>query len=202
MINHNLKFLYTHYPKCAGTTVRKHLMAHHRAGVDDEIEKVHYRHCSLEVTLNRLNELGLDPDDYFKFSFCRNPWELCISEYVFWKTTLPEHHKKIKKPLMRKSVFCINYPFKDYLSSEFCYSNFDSIYTLNGDFYIDFVLKKESLQQDFNQLCSILDIEGGRLSIENTTKHDYYTTYYDAESIDIVAKKYKKEIDQFSYDFN
>jgi hypothetical protein len=201
VINHKIKFLYTHYQKCAGTTVRKYLLHHYGDGLDEEIEKIQYRHCSLEVTLQRIRDLGLNPDHYFKFSFCRNPWDICVSEYSFWRTTMADHHKKIKKPLTRKSVFCMENSFKEYIFSDFCSSNFEKIYTIDGDFKIDFVLRKERLQEDFDKLCDSIGVKKTVLSVENTTNHKHYTECYDKETKQIVAEKYAKDIGYFGYEF-
>ena len=201
MINHKHKFLYTHYPKCAGTSIRKYLIGNYSDGIDLEIEKIQYRHCSLTCTIDRLINLGLDYKDYYRFSFCRNPWALCVSYYFFLKGVMFKHLESIGKPQNRKTIFCRNNTFEDYISSDMCYSRFDDIYTYKGKFNINFVIRQESLQADFNVLCGNIGIESSDLSIINTTNHKHYTSYYSNKSKDIVAKKFKKEIDTFNYDY-
>ena len=201
MINHKYKFLYTHYPKCAGTSVRKYLLGNYSDGIDEEIEKIQYRHCSLDTTINRLVELAKDPDSYYKFSFCRNPWALCVSYYFFLRDTMYNHLKCKGLPQNNKTKFCYNNTFTDYIKSNLCESYFDKIYTFNNTFSIDFVIRQENLNADFKHVCDIIGIPHTSLSITHSTSHDEYRAYYTQETKQIVESKFAKEIDKFEYDY-
>lgn len=201
MINHKHKFLYTHYPKCAGTCVRKYLIENYRDGVDEEIEKIQYRHCSLKKTLDRLNFLGIDQREYYKFSFCRNPWELCVSYYFFMSHKMPKHLESKNKPQNKITNFCMNNSFEDFVYSDFCFSSFDNIYMYEGDFLIDFVIRQEHLQEDFNQLCKHIDTNAIKLSYINTTNHLPYVEYYNTKTRSVIEDKFHKEIEKFKYKY-
>ena len=113
MINHKNKFLYTHYPKCGGTTIRSYFLSNYAEGIDEEIELVKNRHCSLSNTIQRLIDLDQDPTKYFKFSFTRNPFALCLSYYLYNKTNAYESLKSRGLPLRAEITFCLNNSFKE-----------------------------------------------------------------------------------------
>ncbi|MBM9514826.1 sulfotransferase family protein [Desulfogranum marinum] len=161
-------------------------------------------------------------DSYFKFAFVRNPWDRLVSEYRYrmhaheysFKEFLFEH---FPKPSWNDE-YCHVIPQYDFLHDE------------KGNLLVDFVGRFETLQEDFFYVCEKLNIKKrvllhrnkstsifnrrdnrpmkmlrstrDKLSINyrrNTFKK--FTDYYDAESIDFVAKIYKKDIETFGYKF-
>ena len=71
---------------------------------------------------------------------------------------------------------------------------------IRGDISVDYLLRFESLDQDFNYLCDKLKIDA-KLPKINSSSHDYYKTYYNEETKKIVRNLFKKDIELFNYEF-
>ena len=161
-------------------------------------------------------------DDYFKFGFVRNPWDRVVSEYKYrfhayrysFKKFLFEH---FPKPSWTDE-YCHIIP------------QYDFLYDQNGTLLVDFVGKIENLQADFAHVCNKLNINTKTLPHRNKSTSifnrrdnnpvlllrsirskfsitqrkntfEHYVDYYDNESIEFVARLYKKDIETFDYKF-
>lgn len=66
---------------------------------------------------------------------------------------------------------------------------------------IDFLLRFESLDEDFKSVCKKLAIPYSCLPKRNSSTRSHYSTYYDEELKEIVNKKFKEEILIGNYTF-
>jgi hypothetical protein len=145
---------------------------------DDNIPK-HIGAVDLKKEVNKYYE-------YFRFGFVRNPWERVVS----W---VREEGFPLRSGFLNKDNFETYPNFFWKQSSDFLY---------DGDkCLVDFIGKVENMQEDFNTICDKIGIPQLELEYHNKTKHKHYTEYYDDESIELVAKAYKKDIDLFGYKF-
>ena len=130
-------------------------------------------------------KLGDDELNYLKIATCRNPFSRVVSLWKFWNGEL----NKRKKPTTRFSSFVKNYAK---MQQKICrvfnkkekihfYTCVDgvSLSTDNRLSYsdIDFWIKTENFQQDFNIVCDKIGITHQKLPHENKTKHKHYTEY-------------------------
>ena len=236
MISHHHKCIFVHIPKNAGQSI-EHVflnllnldwetraplllrpndkpelgpprLAHLRAH-----EYVHYRYLSQEVF-----------DQYFKFTFVRNPWSRMISIYKYLKFNQKYEFKSFLTKAFKNKVWRNEYWFVRPQS--------DFVYTEDEKLLVDFVGKFETLQDDFNDICTKIALaptkiphvnksnvkpkpslhprrlikycnhQINQINLKRIPTFKKYQDYYDDESIEIVAELYKRDIELFGYQFD
>jgi len=184
VISHKHKCIFVHIPKSAGTSIEKFFIGRDWWFIDKETKHLHAK-TAKKIYKENWNE-------YFTFSFVRNPWDLMVSWYKFRKN----HNLSFDKFL---TEYKIN-PRRRYWLPKTLYQT-DFLVDDDGKLLIDFVGKFENLQEDFNIICDKIKISQQKLPHKNKTKRKHYTEYYDDETREIVAKKYAKDIEYFGYKF-
>jgi hypothetical protein len=83
-------------------------------------------------------------DQYFKFSFVRNPWDRIVSIYKYFGWG---RHVEFKKFLVKK----LKHEWRD----NYWFVGFQSDFVCNetGDITVDFLGEFENLRTDFGQVC-------------------------------------------------
>jgi hypothetical protein len=139
----------------------------------------------------------------------RNPWDVVVSNYFyirkdgsFWhssdgstKFKLKEDHSLVNKLSFKQFVEKL---VEGVIEDKFVVRSQNS-WIRDSD--LDFIIKFENLQEDFNTVCDKIGIPKQKLPHINKTEHKHYTEYYDDETRQIVAEKYAKDIEYFGYEF-
>ena len=196
MISHKYKFILITPKKTGSTSLTRALLPYcdvkkinkqgtHCFDIFDEFTSKSNKYGSKHITIQQVQK-GLckrqkDIKDFLKIGVVRNPFSRVIS---FWSWS-PKYK---------------NLSFSDCLK----YANFSGYFhsfVLDGEFVMDYVIKLENLQEDFNIVCDKIGIPQQKLPHKNKSKHKHYTEYYDDETRQIVAEKYAKDIEMFGYEF-
>ena len=160
----------------------------------------HLKRCTEVSNFKFLAEYKNTWDSYFKFSFVRNPWDRLVS---CWKNKIVEvGYAGMKNRHMSFDTFVI-------MVTEGQWKSYHDIHWAPQTMcfphkLVDFVGKFENLQEDFNIICDKIGITCEQLPHVNKTKLEssrHYTEYYNDETRQLVAEKYKKDIMLFGYEF-
>lgn len=219
MISHKHKIIFVHIPKCAGTSIEK-VLGHH--SIYDgrgkqghrtirHIEPVNIMALSsmnnfkmllrklkyyFKKHLNQKNSYTCNRqqfDDYFKFTFVRNPWDRVFSAYK----SRGKNYRLNGKYISFKQ-FVLYFMKKDGLCKPVGYF----LTNYNGKIELDYIGKFESLDSDFKKICDEVGLKNITLPhlVKSKSKNNY-RQMYDDETKSLVADYFANEIKTFNYKF-
>jgi len=206
LVSHKYKFIYIKNGKVAGTSVesffgqfcinpeKKYDFSHSISQSIDDYGIIGSRESGVgnndiwighKNAISIKNDLGNDKfNKYFKFCVIRNPYDVMVSLYFFYKLTEP---------------------FKDFAKRTIM-NNLERC-TINGKIECDYFIRYENLLEDIVNVCKILKID--KYDINDMPKHKtnirvkdvHYRDYYDEETRIIVYENHKKIFELFEYKF-
>lgn len=192
------KFIFVHVPKTAGNSLQNILKDYSEDRIvanedQDGVERFSVesptvptsKHSNLKVYHENLPGVF---SELYKFGCVRNPWDRMISYYFSPHRKTGDFMRKEFIHLLKKTPSAISYLTLDG--------------TEDGDIGVDAVLKFESLSEDFSAVCQRIGIDNQPLPHRNASKRRHYSAYYDQELIDLVAAKFRREIELFGYTFD
>jgi hypothetical protein len=198
----SLRYTFIHIPKCAGTSVHCALtQLHEQFGFARDPVRYHKHATACEVR----DKLADHWRESLVFAFVRNPWDLMVSSYHWWI------HCAGRYPSLARDaaeVAALN-GFGEFLISP---HGSEMINERRGrdmlewicdgdDVIVDFVGRYERLDEDWERLCEMLQVPPVPLTHENRVSRAHYSTFYDDESRQRVAKRFARSIQTFGYEF-
>lgn len=199
-IHHELKTIFVHIPKAAGSSITKALRQLNKERNRKKSPKIAKHAKAFEIKYL----LGEDVwEEYFKFAFVRNPWDLMVSSYKWWRQKaqiLPGHKKTSDK--IRKMSFeeFIKSKYGSYMINE-RYGNFFDWLTDDNKIIVDYVGKVETINQDWQKICEINNFRKIKIPHVNKSQRDNYQKYYNRDTKKIIEKRFIKSIRKFNYYF-
>jgi hypothetical protein len=227
IIAHNQKFVFIPIQKTGSTSIRESLDKKYNCveGSSDPTSLI-YNHtsaCRLKIYFEECKTTG-DPrwswewDEYFKFTFVRNPFARMVSQYNYFckigngpKTVRDSngddftyedvYYNLCKRMSNEKS-------FSDFVKNEDYHKNLDVPYSWFCLDEFDYIGKTENIQTDFDQIVERIN-KNSPYSIQETiiiphlnkSSTSHYSEMYDEESRKIVETLYSDDIDRFEYEF-
>lgn len=189
--------IFVHITKCAGVSVSKSLFGNLGGG--------HLRVPHYELIFSKR-----EFENYFKFTFARNPWDRLVSAFLFlkkgginkvdrvWSEQNLSHyndfHTFVTEWVNRKNINTWKHFVPQY---KFVCEPGDQTPK------VDFIGHFERLENDFNYIQNKLGKTSNLQHLNKTggTKRDY-KEYYTEDTKKLVADVYKEDIRIFGYDFD
>ena len=202
MISTSHRFLFIHVPKTGGNSVQQVLSgfsddtvvrtAPHHDGIERfEVRSDKYNTAKHSTLAHYQREYGNELlGGLFKFCCVRNPWDRCISHFFSPFRGRVEWSKGAFLRFVETEIK----PLDSYIANAHqaaslrqCLEN------------IDFVIRFESLQTDFDIVCRQLSLPSTVLPRRNASAKDMFQRYYDSDTADVVATRFSDEIECFGY---
>ncbi len=182
MISDRFRCIFIEVPKTGSTSIRQIIGHPH---------KPHLNICQIQGMT--------DPERfsaYFKFGFVRNPWDRLVSLYERKEGLQVKAHMSFEEFIdwaKFASCTCIHPLPHRY--------QFDWFVDPHGNMLMDFVGRFERLEQDWATICSRLGITQPLPHANANPRAKHYTEYYSTRTRDVVAERFKVDIEYFQYEF-
>lgn len=185
--------IFVHIPKCAGIAVNRALFGNLAGG---------------HTTLDHYVEV-FEPgafQQYFKFTFVRNPWDRLVSAYHFLETGGMNQWDKSFYEKELSHVPDFRTFVLEWLTPEtmYRYHHFKPQHVFLFDRYfkvsVDFIGQFENIDDDFKEIAKRLGCDAVLEKANDSARTDY-RNYYDAKTRERVANLYRSDIALLGYSF-
>jgi hypothetical protein len=136
-------------------------------------------------------EYALRPDDYLIFSVVRNPWDRFVSGWKYCAST------RSRSRSLRDVLLDPPQAGHDY--RHLTRPQVDILFDEQGRCAAQFLMRFESLQQDFDSVCDRLAKPGVNLPQVNVGAHPDYHSYFDDECRTLLEQRFARDIAVFGY---
>ena len=212
MISHKYKCIFVEVPKTGSTSIRAILGKAWKPHLNLWQIKNHMENYWTHFggTINRVLEL-LYPvlskerrkaigqkqfESYFKFGFVRNPWDRVVSLYERREAgTLKD------KMTFEQFVDWIQYASATCIHSSPHRYQLDWFVDPNGNVLADFIGRFEQLEKDWDSVAQKLGITEKLPHRKANPRARHYTDYYTPRLRDLIAQKFRIDIERFGYEF-
>lgn len=222
-LNNKLKSLFLHNVKCGGSYIRKLLIEQYNfegifiedhadadRNYDEPLENCKY------LFLNQYNGIK-NYDEYFIFTFVRNPYDKLYSAYSYLKKLFKEeNYKKIKNLEENReyfkdfNTFIKNYKKVNVISFFHAFMRqYEHLSDLSETIRINYIGKLENIDSDFLNILSILGINEIKhdrelfldVRINKQTNDNFNIAFeYNEESFNFVNEYFAKDFELFQYE--
>ncbi len=198
------KYLFIAIPKTGTTSIEKNLLEYGHWLIDG---KPTHKHIFAQTARKMLGQQRFD--EYFKFTFVRNPWDLYRSFYRYTikmsQAAVPEilfHDKFVQKckQLHQDGVLT----FEEFIHNKILHppAQYKFITDNDDNIIVDYIGKFEHIDKDYEHICSKIGIKYNPVPhLNKASLYSSYRTIYTKETKDIVEERCKMDIEMFKYKF-
>jgi len=196
MVSADLKCVFIHIPKCAGSSINQDLKLQSIGFSGHSPASCHFDY------------LG----DYFSFTFIRNPYDRVASAYKYFQKLIPGHRWYKRNSIIADAAAKMN--FNEFVNHILDFQklmvreegSFESgIHFQPFDYFLDekinYIGRFEDIQKDYNYIRSRLNLTIKILRKTNSTNNNDYKKIYSGDAERIVYNIYNQDIKKYKYQF-
>lgn len=184
-ISHKYKLIFVHVPKTGGTSLAKAL-------------GINRNHLYAKQLKEKYKEYW---DNYYTFSFARNPWDRMVSVFFYYRDGVEEHNKHVMNNIPQN--------FNDFIHEFYDKKRewYNALYVQQYDWLsekdeilVDYVYRFEDFREETNKIFNKFKIKTKLPHIRKSV-HENYRTYYNENTIKLVGEMFDKDVEYFNYEF-
>lgn len=216
LISHRYRAIFVHIQRTGGNSIR-HLFNEMDADALQEVPidaaKKRLKHCFIsDIHAAVDSELF---SGYTKFAVVRNPFDRLFSWYSMFKyNTIAKSEIAggvVRTAALGNAVEAAVEPYLDSFESfltmpnsglfeRFYYNQFDYL-QIDDRIAVDYVLRFENLNNDFNALAQAMNFPHLLPAINQSVRRQDYRAAYTQSTRQLVADRFARDLDYFSYSF-
>lgn len=206
ILSHRHRFVFLAVPKVASHSIRFALRAH--LDDDDEEQVSLFVRKRIDRPIFNAQEHGHQTaaevraalgealwEQYFSFAVVRNPWDRFVSYVAFMMRHNGAFDRDPRAAMQRVLANPQNQSLVHYRPQS------DFVTDASGALIVSKICRAERLQQDFDEVCTALNLPRSELEVRNASTHRPYVEYYDDALREAVAERYRADIERFGYVF-
>jgi hypothetical protein len=180
MICHAYSCIFVHQRKCAGCSIIRAF------DLDPSMPDWHFMNDGILSP-----EYEAAPARYFRFSVIRNPWDRFVSGWKYLPSTRERDLHELLADLPREGA--------DY--RHLTRPQHAILYGEDGRLIVDYLMRYETLQRDFDDVCDIIGKPRRTLPHENKGDRAHYADYFDEVSRGAFLRQFSKDAELFGYSY-
>ncbi len=203
MISHKYACIFVEVPKTGSTSIRSIIGSPAKPHLNIKetrekfISEYKQKHTNIINRFFKNRAAKSKWEEYFKFGFVRNPWDRVVSLYL-----RKEGIQMAGKMNFDEFVHWIQNSSDTSIHPSKHKNQLDWFLDTNGKLAVDYIGKFETLDEDWRVISKKLGIEQPLPHAnKNPKKKKHYTEYYNHELRDIIADKFRIDIEYFDYKF-
>ncbi len=135
---------------------------------------------------------------HFKFAFVRNPWARVVSCY--FNKVVTQVHRPFSECFDKDFDFFVDFIAKKDLKKADIHIRLQT--RLFPADEVNFIGRLENFSEDLQKVFHIIGVPCPEtIPHKNRSRHKHYSSYYNERTKQIIADKYKADIDAFGYEF-
>ena len=197
----SLGYVFVHIPKTAGNSIAHALRELPRP--HDARRRTMHKHTKARHLRDLLGVQSWEAAH--RFTVVRNPWDLMVSCYEWWLHTGP---RIAHLQAMASEVAALG-GFPAFLDSRYgrsmineCPGTMLDWLEIDGRLAVSSILRFERLSHEWSELVTRLGLALRPLPhLNESPDRRPYQEYYDRRTRELVASRFRREIEMFDYDF-